>query len=196
MTNLEELDEAVKTILRYNNQLMILHCVSLYPSIDEKLNLASIPFLKNRYAPLPVGYSGHEKDFAPTLAAVALGAKIVERHFTLDKNLPGPDHATVSINPEEFKQMIDEAKRIEKALGKPAKYLFEEEMTTRNKHSKSLVTKFKIPAGAVITANMLVCKSPGYGLKPKMLSQVIGKIAKVDIEEDVVVTRDYIIWDV
>lgn len=195
MTSLEELDEAVGTILQYNNQLVVLHCVSVYPTVDERLNLLSVPFLKERYAPLPVGYSGHEMDYSPTLAAVSLGAKCVERHITLDKKLPGPDHATVSIDPEQFKKMVDSARRIERAMGEPGKHLFEEEMATRNKHSKSLVAKVKIPAGARIAAEMVICKSPGYGLKPKMLPEVIGKMAKADILEDSVITKDHIVWE-
>lgn len=187
MANLEEVDEAVETILQYNPNLVILHCVSVYPAIDERLNLLSIQFLKERYAPLPVGYSGHEKDFIPTLAAIALGARCIERHITLDKELPGPDHATVSIEPDEFKAMIDETRRIEKALGRPGKFLFEEEMKTRDKHSKSIVSKVRIPVGKTITADMLVCKSPGYGLKPRLISKVIGCVAKKDIDEDCVI---------
>ncbi|MEK7067240.1 MAG: N-acetylneuraminate synthase family protein [Patescibacteria group bacterium] len=195
MTSLEELDSAVETILRYNKQLIILHCVSVYPSVDERLSLLTIPFLKERYSPLPIGYSGHERDYSPTLAAVTLGAKCIERHFTLDKNLPGPDHATVSVDPEQFTKMVHGAKRIEVALGTPGKYLFEEEMATRNKHSKSLVAKIDIPAGALIRADMLTCKSPGYGLKPRMLPQVIGKKAKKDILADTVLTNDHIILE-
>lgn len=194
MHSLEELDEAVETILKYNDQLIIKHCVSVYPTTDEFLNLATVPFLKERYKPLPIGYSGHEKGFLPTLAAITLGAKSVERHITLDKNLPGPDHATVSINPEEFKHMVDSTRRIEKAMGKYGKFLFDVELPTRDKHSKSIVARVFIPAGAAITAGMLTCKSPGYGLKPRMLGEVIGKAAKSDILEDGVVTKDHIVW--
>lgn len=195
MASLEEVDEAVETILEYNPNLVILHCVSVYPAADDRLNLLSVPFLKERYAPLPVGYSGHEKDFIPTLTAVALGARCIERHITLDKELPGPDHATVSIEPDEFQAMIQETRRIEKALGSPGKFLFEEELKTRDKHSKSIVAKKHIPAGAVITAEMVVCKSPGYGLKPRLLPKLIGKQAKTDIPEDAVITEHHIIWE-
>lgn len=196
MTSLEELDEAVETILQYNNQLIVLHCVSVYPTTDERLNLFSIPFLKDRYAPLPVGYSGHEHDYDPTLAAIALGAKCVERHITLDKFLPGPDHNTVSIDIQEFKNMIQAARRVERALGKPGKFLFDEEMPTRNKHSKSLVTKVPIAAGTLLTADLIVCKSPGYGLKPRMLPVVLGKKLKVDFPADAVITNDHIEWEI
>jgi sialic acid synthase SpsE len=194
MSTIEELDEAVATILKHNDQLIILHCVSIYPTPDDKLNLQSIPFLQERYYPIPVGYSGHEADIIPTLASIALGAKVVERHITLDKSLPGPDHATISINPEEFAEMIRSTRRIEKALGIFGKELQEDEKKTRDKHSKSIVSKIDIPAGKVITKDMLTCKSPGYGMKPNELSKVIGKKSKVAIEADSVITRDHIKW--
>lgn len=194
MADLQETDEAVHAILKHNNQLAVLHCVSVYPTTDEVMNLMTVPFLKERYAPLPVGFSGHEQDIMPTLAAVALGAKVVERHITLGKFMPGPDHATVSIDPAEFREMVAISRRLEKALGEKTKKLLDVEMQTRNKHSKSLVAKTKIPAGAVITAEMIVCKSPGYGLKPNMFEKVIGKKAKADIGEDTVITQDHIFW--
>jgi len=194
MSTWEEVDEAVATILKYNQQLIILHCVASYPAADEKLNLSAIPALKERYRPLPVGYSGHEKDIFPTFAAIALGAKAVERHFTLDKSLPGPDHATVSIDPAELKMLVAGARRIEKALGNPTTRLTEEEKKTRDKHGKSLVSTAAIPAGAVITPNMITCKSPGYGLKPNMKEKIIGKRVKVDIAEDAVIKEDFIEW--
>jgi len=194
VSTLEELDEAVAAILPYNNQLIIKHCVSVYPTPDDKCNLRTIPFLKERYNPLPIGYSGHERDYLPTLAAIALGAKSVERHLTLDKSLPGPDHGTVSIEPEEFRAMIEEARRLELAFGTPEKKLLEEEVRVREKHSKSLVARIAIPRGVVIGANMLICKSPGYGLKPNMFNQVIGKIAKTDIPEDTVIKSEDISW--
>lgn len=194
MSTLEEADEAIETILKHNNQLIIKHCVSVYPSLDEKINLRSVPFLKERYSPLPVGYSGHESDILPTLAAVALGANCVERHLTLDRNLPGPDHGTVSIEPEQFRKMVDSARRIEKMTGELTKKLWDEEIKSREKHSKSLVTRVMIPAGTAITLEMLTCKSPGYGLKPYLLNKVIGKMAKVDIPEDTVIINDFIKW--
>lgn len=194
LATLEEMDEAVETIFKHNNQLIILHCVSVYPTPDDKLNLLSVPFIKERYHPLPVGYSGHEKDFIPTLAAITLGAKCIERHLTLDKALPGPDHATVSIEPHEFKAMIESARRIELAMGEPTKKLVEDEMKTREKHTKSIVSIPAIKAGSVITADMITCKSPGYGLKPNMLSKVVGRAAKVDIPDDTVIKYEDILW--
>lgn len=194
MCTIEELDEAVDTILKHNDQLIIKHCVSVYPSPDEKINLKTIPLLKERYAPLPIGYSGHEQDTLPTLAAVTLGAASVERHFTLDRALPGPDHATVSIESETFSSMVRDTRRIEKAFGEPVKKITEEEKKTREKHSKSIVSAAAIPSGTVISASMLTCKSPGYGLKPNMLEKVIGKKAKIDIPLDTVIKHDDVMW--
>ena len=193
MCTLDEADEAVDTVLRHNPNLILLHCVSVYPTTDEHLRLRTVPFIKDRYN-LPTGYSGHEPDILPTLAAVAMGARTVERHITIDKALPGPDHGTVSIAPGEFKTMVDSIRRLEIALGKYEKVLLPEEQRARDKHSKSLVTTMAIPSGTVLTANMITCKSPGYGLKPRMLPAVLGKKTLADIPEDTVITNEFIQW--
>lgn len=191
-SNWEEADEAVTTILKHNRELIILYCVSIYPAPDEKLNLATLRLLQERYHPLPIGYSGHERDVSPSLLAVAFGAHTVERHFTLDKDLPGPDHATVSLEPEEFGQLVAGARRLQVLVGTPQKQIHPEEEPFRQKHGKSLVSRLAIPAGTVITDETLCCKSPGYGLKPKIWSQVVGKRARVDIPEDTVLTSEHI----
>ena len=108
--------------------------------------------------------------------------------------MPGPDHGTVSITPDEFAAMVVGARRIEQAFGSARDGVLAEEMPTRDKHSKSIVSRCPIPAGTVISREMLTCKSPGYGLKPRMLSSVIGKKAKVSIPEDSVFTNDHIVW--
>lgn len=194
MASLEELDEAVETILKHNNQLIVKHCVSVYPTTDENLNLSTITFLKERYPNIPIGYSGHEQGYLPTLAAVALGARSVERHITLDKSMPGPDHGTVSVDIAEFKELVDGARRIEKGMGNSGKFLFDCELTTRNKHSKSIVSINKIPKGTTLTSEMIACKSPGYGLKPRMLPKIIGKKVTADIPEDSVIIEENIEW--
>jgi sialic acid synthase SpsE len=192
MSTWSEIDEAVATILKYNQQLIILHCVTIYPAPDDRLNLSTIQYLKEQYKPLPTGYSGHENDILPALAAIALGAKTIEKHFTLDKLLPGPDHATVSIEPQEFRQLVDSARRIEKILGAPKDELWEEERKTRDKHGKSIVSAVAIPAGTVITEKMIAYKCPGYGIKPGLKKLVIGKKARVAIPEDVVIKPEFL----
>ena len=194
MANDEEVDSAVNTILKYNNQLIINHCVSIYPTPDADLNLGAVVFFKEKYSPLPIGYSGHEIGFIPTIAAVALGACTVERHFTLDKSLPGPDHSTVSLDPPELGEMVHQIRRIEKAVADKKKYLHEKEIGIRNKHGKSIVSKTTIPFGTLITKDMLTCKSPGNGLKPTVMDKVIGSVARVDIPGDTVLTEEMIIF--
>ncbi len=194
MASAEEIDEAVETVLRHHDKLVLLHCVSVYPSPDEHIHLSSLLSLQNRYRPLPIGYSGHEQDILPTLVAVARGASVVERHFTLSKSLPGPDHATVSVEPALFAEMVKSAERIRKMFGTPRAEVMENEKVTRSKHSKSIVSKVAIPKGAVITEEMLTVKSPGYGLKPKDLPLLVGKRAAVAIEADAVIRQEEIEW--
>lgn len=192
MATQEEVDLAINTILKHTDQIVLMHCVSVYPTPDDKLNLSTISFLKDRFDPLPVGYSGHERDVLPSIASVAFGAKCIERHFTIDKKLPGPDHGTVSLEPEEFAAMIEGVRRLEKAIGVPEKKLYPEEMGARNKHSKSIVSKEALPAGTVITYEKITFKSPGHGLKPYMVEKILGLKTKTDVPEDTVLTSDHL----
>lgn len=194
MSSLEEMDAAIELILKHNQEIILYHCVSVYPSPVSEINLRNILTLKERYHPLPVGYSGHERGIMPTLLACAMGAVTVERHFTLDKNLPGPDHATISLNPAEFKDLVYHIRRLETALGDAEKILKPSEMRAREKHSKSIVAKTRIPAGTPIGIEMLTFKSPGTGIKPYKISQLFGKIAKVDVEEDTIVPQEALNW--
>ncbi len=193
MTTLEERDETVKTILKYNKNLIIKQCVSIYPTPNTDLNIGAIKTLKERYAPLPVGYSGHEIGFVPTVAAVALGAKTVERHFTIDKSLPGPDHSTVSLDSLEFAQMVREIKRVERGVADTRIYMHDGEIKHQQKHGKSIVAREKIPAGSIIAKNHIAFKSTGKGgIKPTLAHTVIGKKAKIDLEADAVILQEHL----
>lgn len=194
MASMEEIKEAVDLILKYNDQLVINHCVSVYPTPDEDLNLGAVETLIKEFPQFPIGYSGHEIGFMPSVVAVSLGAKVIERHFTMDKSLPGPDHSTVSLDLAEFSEMIRQIRRIEKAIADKKIYLHEKEIPHRHKHGKSLVARTAIPAGAKITAKMVCCKSPGYGMKTGMMKKLIGKKAKVDIPIDTVIKEEDIKW--
>jgi len=193
MNTLEEIDEAVKTILRENYRLAIFHCVSLYPCEDEKVNLSFMNVIKNRYKPLPFGYSGHEMGYLPTLAAVSMGAHIIERHFTLDKTMRGSDHSA-SLEPKELKELIDEIKRIEKIQGEPKKIMFKELKPIREKLAKSIASKVKIKKGIVITADMVCVKGPGSGIKPALMRDLIGKVAQADIPKDKIIPLEALRW--
>jgi len=189
MSNMEEIDDAVETILKHNNRLILFQCLSLYPSPEEKINLRFMDVLKQKYHPLPVGYSGHEIDLLPTLAAVARGACIVERHLTLDKKMKGSDHSA-SLEPHQFKDLVYQIRRIEKILGRAEKIVYDDLIPLREKLAKSVASKIKIPKGTIITRDMLTVKGPGTGIKPGRIYEVVGRIASIDIEEDTIINKD------
>jgi len=193
MSTLEDVDLAIKTVQKYNDKLILNQCVSIYPTPSEDLNLGAIKTLIDRYRPIPVGYSGHEMGYFPTIAAVAIGACTVERHFTYDKTLPGPDQATVSLEPHEFAHMVKQIRIVEAAVRDNKKYIHEREIPLKNKHSKSVVSRAPIKAGTTITASMLVFKSPGYGIKPSLVHTVIGRKTKIDIDDDIVILEEHLV---
>lgn len=193
MSTLEEIDDAVDAVLRHNNRLIIFHCFSLYPSPEEKINLRYMDILRDRFSPLPVGYSGHEMEVMPTLTAVARGARIIERHLTLDKQMKGSDHAA-SLEPAQFTELVVSIRRIEKILGVPEKIMYEELKPLREKLAKSVVTKTAIPKGTVVIEEMLTIKGPGYGIKPSRFREVVGRIAEKDLSADMVVPPEALTW--
>lgn len=134
MSTLEEIDAAVKLIQGIGNPLILMHCTSTYPAKTEELNLACIPMLKQRYG-IPVGYSGHEVGLATTLAAVAMGACVVERHITLDRTMYGSDQSA-SIEPHGFKQLVRDIREIEKARGDGVKRVYDSEIPVKAKLRK------------------------------------------------------------
>ncbi len=125
MNTLEEIDDAVDAALRYNSRVIVMHCLSLYPSPLDKINLAFMDVIRERYSPLPFGYSGHEVGMLPTLAAVARGAHVIERHLTLDKTMKGSDHAG-SLEPQELQELIGSIRTTKAILGKPEKVMIPE----------------------------------------------------------------------
>ncbi|HLD27276.1 MAG TPA: N-acetylneuraminate synthase family protein [Patescibacteria group bacterium] len=194
MSSLEEIDGCLETIFKYHNDVIINHCISTYPTPLNDMNLKNILYLKERYHPLPIGYSGHEKGIMPTIMAAAMGATTVERHVTLDKNLPGPDQATVSLDMNELKNLILHLRNLEVVFGDSRKIIRDSERKAREKHSKSIVAKIRIPAGTTIGVEMFTFKSPGSGLKPYEINGLLGKIARFDIEEDTIMPKEALNW--
>lgn len=189
MCTMDEIDAAVEAVLKYNNRLIIHHCVSLYPCAEDKLNLRALPMLAERFSPLPVGYSGHETTLEPTLAAVALGACTVERHITLDRNMRGSDHKA-SLEIPELIKLVTDIRRVEKALGQPIKLIYPEELPMREKLGKCIVAATDIPKGATITRDMLTLKSPCKGLTSHHIPKLLNKKAKIHHKIDDLVTHD------
>jgi len=193
MSSMEETDEAVETVLARNKDLILMHTVSDYPCDDDRVNLKMIGVLKQRYG-LPVGYSGHETGIAIPVAARALGAVVIEKHFTLDRAMRGPDHAA-SLEPEGLRRVVKYIKvNVEPALGDGIKKITENELKSRAKLAKSIAAKVSIPKGTVITADMLTIKGPGTHLKPKHLNGLVGKTAQLDILENTLVPTEALNW--
>lgn len=191
MSTLEEVDRTIEMIKKSGVPFAILHCVSAYPTPAELVNLRLIDFLKERYQ-APVGYSGHEEHSTgslATLSAVARGACIVERHITLDNLSEGFDHK-ISLNPKDLKDLISKIRIIDQMKGTGKKELLPEEKVKRDQQRVSFASKIKIPQGSVIDKSMIVFKGPGTGFATYEIDQVIGKKAKVDIDEDVLLTKD------
>lgn len=179
MANLAEIDEAVRTIRKAGgNQLALLKCTSAYPASAEEMNLRTIPHLSQAFG-LPTGLSDHTLDIAVAVAAVALGACIVEKHFTLSRDIPGPDSA-FSLKPDEFKAMVDAIRTAEKALGEIHYGVSEREVKSRV-FRRSLFVVQDIKTGEPFTEKNVRSIRPGHGLPPKYLEDVLGRRAAKDI---------------
>ncbi len=181
MATIEEIDETVNTLLPINDQIILMNCTSEYPAKHTDVNLGVIKKLKERYN-LIIGHSDHTPDIYTCFSAVSLGAKVIEKHFILDKRQPGPDQC-VSIEPMEFYQLVYGIKRIEEALGEK-KEVHELEKPIRRWAFRSVVSLVYIPKGKIIEKDMVWTKRPGTGIPAKYLERVIGKKAKVDIPKD------------
>lgn len=191
MATLGEVEEAVKTIREEANEdLILLHCVTDYPTDIEKVNLRTIETLKTSFKTL-VGFSDHTMGIIASIAAVSLGATVIEKHFTIDKEMEGPDHEA-SLEPNQLKKMIEKIRDIEKGLGDGIKKPTKEEKKTMENSRKSIIVGKNISKGTKFQKDILEIKRPGTGIKPKYLSKIIGKKAKEDIKKDSILTWDMI----
>lgn len=179
MSNESEIIEAVRLLKLHNAKYVLLHCNSTYPAPFKDIHLNYIDRLA-KIGDCIVGYSGHERGISVALASVAKGAKVVEKHFTLDRNMEGNDHK-VSLLPNEFKAMVDGIREIEQALGvvEPRK-VTQGELMNREILAKSLIINCSLKRGEIITSKMIDIKSPGKGLSPGRKKDLIGKVAKRD----------------
>ncbi|GAG20552.1 unnamed protein product, partial [marine sediment metagenome] len=189
--DLQTVERAV-TALRVGgcNEIGLLHCTSVYPAPDEALNLRAIPTLAGHFSNCVIGYSDHSSGTTAGLAAVALGAAIVEKHLTLDRHLDGPDH-TASAEPDELGRLVREIRRFEQMAGDGVKRPAECEGVI----GQSMVAARDLHAGHVITPGDLTFKRPGWGLRPYQLGLVMCRRLRRDLPFDEVLTREHIDWD-
>lgn len=164
------------------NDITLLHCNTEYPTPFEDVNLRAMFTLKEEFG-VRVGYSDHTKGIEVPIAAVAMGAEVIEKHFTLDRTLPGPDHVA-SLEPDELKAMVTAIRNIEKSLGSGIKTISESERKNIAIARKSIIAARNIKAGEILSEDNLTVKRPGSGISPMRWDDVIGTTAKRDFEED------------
>lgn len=183
MCTMEEIQEAYD-LLRKNGsgKITLLHCTTEYPAPIEDVNLRAMDTLRDRFG-CEVGYSDHTSGIDVSIAAVAMGAAVIEKHFTLDCNMEGPDHKA-SLEPDELKTMICSIRRIEKAKGDGQKVPSKTEIANKSVARKSIVAKRDIRHGELLTESNLTTKRPGNGISPMKWNEVIGTIANRDYMED------------
>jgi N,N'-diacetyllegionaminate synthase len=180
MAYLSEVESAVLAVQDAgNHEFVLLHCVSSYPANPADANLRAMQSMRSTFN-VPVGYSDHTSGIEVALAAVALGACVIEKHVTLDRTLPGPDHQA-SLEPNEFARMVKGIRIIEAALGSGRKEPAFSEANTAAVARKSLVAARDIAAGTELTEEMIAIMRPGTGLPPAMRQQLLGRVARTDI---------------
>lgn len=186
MCELQEIDEAIE-VLKNNGttDITLLHCNTQYPTPYKDVNLRAMETLRDRYK-VKIGYSDHTNGIEVPIAAVALGAEVIEKHFTLDKNLPGPDHKA-SLEPYELAAMVSSIRNIEEALGSPNKTVSDSERENIAVARKSIVAARNIKKGEVLTEDNLTTKRPGTGISPMDWISVLGTKAIRDFIEDEVI---------
>ena len=190
LANMEEIEDAYLACREAGNeQIAFLQCASMYPAPASIMNLRSMETIRRAFG-VPVGLSDHTRGIHISVAAAAMGASIIEKHFTLDRTMEGPDHP-FAIEPDELKELVRQIREVESAMGDGRKLgPAPEEMEFYEKARRSVHAAVDIPAGTVILPEMLTCKRPGYGVRPKFLPLVVGRRAARDIEAD-----EWITWE-
>jgi N-acetylneuraminate synthase len=187
MSTLGEVEAAVSTMRAAgNDRVTLLHCVTEYPAPFDQINLRAMRTLSLSFG-LPVGYSDHTPGIEIAVAAVALGAKVIEKHFTLDRNMEGPDHRA-SLEPQELRQMVRSIRNVEASLGSGIKAPAACEIANRSVARKSLVAARSIRKGRRLAAADIAVKRPGHGVQPQDIDKVIGLEVTCDLDADEVIT--------
>lgn len=181
--NLDHVREAVEVVLQEHSQLAILQCTAAYPPRDDEINLSVLKTYSTEFQDQIIGYSSHDLGTTACLAAYALGARVIEKHFTLDRSLPGSDHK-ISLLPNEFSSLSKELNRLWLALGNSEKKIIESERPAIEKMGKKLVASKNLSAGHVVGELDVCIKSPGDGLPPSMMISLIGKKLMRPLVED------------
>ena len=190
MSTLNEIDDALSALVKNGAKLediTVLHCTTDYPARMKEVNLSAMTAIGREFG-VKVGYSDHTIGIEVSIAAVALGATIIEKHFTLDRNLPGPDHKA-SLEPEELRLLVQGIRNIETAMGDGMKRPTESELANKQVARKSLVASKRIQKGELLSEVNVAVKRPGSGISPMEWDSIIGTVATTDFSEDDLITR-------
>ena len=183
LSSLGEVEKAIATIrAHYHGPMVILHCNSAYPAPLEDMNLRAMTTLEKAFC-VPVGLSDHSDGNEASIAAVALGAKVIEKHFTLDRNMKGPDHQS-SLDVEQFTKFVSSIRKTELLLGDGVKRMTKSEAQNLTGIRRSIVAKRNIIKGTRLSAEMLTCKRPGTGIPPEEMGNLVGLKVNQNISED------------
>jgi 3-deoxy-D-glycero-D-galacto-nononate 9-phosphate synthase len=186
MAGKKELDDAIAVITKYHSDLSILHCVSQYPTEPKNVNLNTIPYLMKHYKDFVIGYSDHTIGISTPVAAVAMGAKIIEKHITLDRRMKGTDQAG-SLGPDGVHRMVRDIRILDQSMGIEDIFIVPETAVAKEKLERSIATNKALAKGSIITEDDIHMLSPGDGFKWAERHQIIGKIVKEAISENEVI---------
>jgi len=190
MCTMREIHESTSAILgEGNDKIILLHCITSYPTHPENVNLLAMESMIREFPGFDIGYSDHTVGTTACICAAAMGAQLIEKHFTYDKNAEGPDHM-LSADPKEMKEIVTAIRTFEKMKGNGIKRPADSEALTRVNNRKSIVMNRDLSKGERISKGDIAIKRPGYGLAPKLFDQIVGRTAKSDLPKD-----DIIQWD-
>ncbi len=192
MSDMPEIEKAVGVLESAGaTQMVLLHCVSIYPTILTTVNLNNILGLRERFAKYPIGFSDHTEGDAAAVAATTLGAALIEKHLTLDHTKVGMDNG-MATEPKALKELVSKCRDIHIALGTKERIVQPEELTQRQNMRRSIIARIDIPKGKVITESDLDAKRPGTGIAPECIGDILGKVANCDVEADTLLLPDYL----
>ncbi|MGF3114062.1 N-acetylneuraminate synthase [Facklamia sp. P12937] len=194
MSTIQEIKTAVKVLNTKKNDIAILHCNTEYPTPDNDINITALNEIKNIFPNHKIGFSDHSVGSTAAIMAVSLGAKIIEKHFTLNKDLPGPDHHA-SATPEELNNLVIEIRRAEKMFGYNKKIITESEKNNKIIARKSIIANKNIKKGEIFTEENLTVKRPGNGISPMKWYDILGKEAMFNFSEDDLIVDPNFKWE-
>jgi len=196
MATIQEICDCMSILLESGSsrdQMVILHCNTEYPTPDKDVNILAINDLKRHFPNIPIGFSDHSSGYVAAVGAAILGVEMIEKHFTLDKDMEGPDHRA-SATPEELGILCEDVRRIENMAGCGMKIITDSERKNKAVARKSIVALRNIRKGELLTEENITCKRPGNGISPMEWYHVLGKVAETDFNEDELITVPGVSW--